>query len=99
MQYHYPTPHEAGIHIPTAVRKHLFKAGFRHGLEGGGFERVEYLRFSFRLGVRTAKLYLREVRRSRGIIEFPQRWKFRVTVEDMPSSHKNTTSHHDYHKQ
>lgn len=82
MQYHYPTPQEAGIEIPAAARKHLFKAGFRHGLQGGGLERTEYLRFSFRLGLRTAKLYLREVRRSRGIIDFPQKWKFRVRADD-----------------
>lgn len=81
MQYHYPTPQEAGIHIPPQVRKQLFDAGFRHGLEGGAVERVEYLRFSFRMGVRAAKLYLRKVRRAQSIIEFPQRWKFRIKAD------------------
>ena len=81
MQYHYPTPGEAGISIPPLARKKIFKAGFRHGLEGGGLDQVEHLRFSFRMGVRAAKLYLREVRRSQGILEFPQRWKLRVKTD------------------
>ena len=78
MQYHYPTPGEAGIKIPPLVRKKLFNAGFRHGLEGGGLDQTAHLRFSFRMGLRAAKLYLREVRRSQGIIDFPQRWKIHV---------------------
>jgi hypothetical protein len=80
MQYHYPTPSEAGVSIPPLVRKKLFKAGFRHGLEGGGLDQIEHVRFSFRMGLRAAKLYLREVRHAQGIIEFPQRRKFRVTT-------------------
>lgn len=84
MQYHYPTPGEAGVDIPTEVRQQLFKAGFRHGLEGGKVERIEHMRYSFRMGLRAAKLYLRRVRRSQGIIEFPGRLKFRVKVTDKP---------------
>ena len=76
MQYHYPLPDEVGIEKPPLARKQMFNDGFRYGLKGGRFERIEYFRFSFRMGVRAAKLYLR--RRSQGIIEFPQRWKFRV---------------------
>ena len=81
MQYHYPLPSEVGIKIPPRVRRQVFNDGFRHGLKGGGFERIPYVRFSFRMGVRAAKLYLRRVRRSQGIIEFPQVWKFRVLAE------------------
>ena len=80
MKQHYPTPHDLGLVIPLDLRKDRFDAGFRHGLEGGQLHRVEYFRRSFRLGFRAAKLYLREVRRQCGILEFPLRVKGRFTV-------------------
>ncbi len=80
MQYRYPNPQEAGVRIPPHLMEERFCAGFRHGLKGGQLNRVEYLRLSFREGFRAAKLYLREVRRSRGILEFPARWHIRVTA-------------------
>jgi len=84
MRREYPTPSEAGISIPPLVREQLCNAGFRHGLKGGSLDRAEYLRFSFRMGVRAAKLYLRHVRRARDIIDFPQRWKIRVSADFEP---------------
>ncbi len=78
MQYYYPLPSEFGIRTPPRVRQQAFNDGFRHGLKGGGLEQTGYARFSFRMGVRAAKLYLRRLRRSHGIIDFPQRWKFRI---------------------
>lgn len=74
----YPSPQEAGIRIPSHVMEDRFCAGFRHGLEGGHLDKVEYMRLSFREGYRASKLYLREVRRSRGILEFPTRWRIRM---------------------
>ncbi len=95
MPYHYPTPCEAGVDIPPQVREQLFNAGFRHGLEGGSLEQTDCLRFSFRMGVRAAKLYLRRVRRSQGIIEFPQRWKFRIRAGSYPiREYKRAVSSH-----
>jgi hypothetical protein len=47
--------------------------GFEHALKGGHLNRVEYLKLSFREGYRIGKLYLREVRRSRGILQFPMK--------------------------
>jgi len=80
MQHDYPNPQEAGIRIPPHVKEERFRAGFRHGLKGGQLNRVEYMRLSFREGFRAAKLYLREVRRSRNILEFPARWHVRITA-------------------
>lgn len=69
----YPTPRQIGITIPPDLRTDRFSAGFEHGLRGGQLDHVEYFRRSFRLGFRTAKLYLRELRRRRGVIELPRR--------------------------
>ena len=74
----YPTPQEAGIRIPPNLQKDRFCAGFRHALGGGQLDRVEYMKQSFREGFRAAKLYLRDLRRSRGIIDFPARWRLRT---------------------
>ena len=78
MDYRYPSPQEAGVRIPCHVRKDRFCAGFRHGLGGGQLDRVEYMRLSFREGFRASRLYLRALRRSRGILEFPARWQIRM---------------------
>lgn len=74
----YPTPQQAGVRIPSHLIKDRFCAGFQHGLKGGQLHQVEYLRLSFREGFRAAKLYLRQVRRSRGILEFPVCWRMRM---------------------
>lgn len=69
----YPTPREIGVAIPPHLVPERFCAGFEHALKGGQLDRVEYFRRSFRLGFREAKLYLRELRRRRGVIELPRR--------------------------
>lgn len=74
----YPTPEDIGLRIPATLRRDRFRRGFDHALRGGQLDRVECFRLSFRLGFRTAKLYLREVRRSRGILEFPMRTRVRL---------------------
>ena len=78
MAYHYPTPREIGIKLPPHLRSDRFSAGFDHGLKGGQLDHVEYFRRSFRLGFRTAKLYLREVRRQQGILQLPVRYRVRL---------------------
>ena len=78
MDNNYPTPQDAGVRIPCHLKADRFCAGFKHGLKGGHLDRVEYMRLSFREGYRAAKLYLRELRRSRGILEFPTRWRMRI---------------------
>jgi hypothetical protein len=76
----YPSPMEVGIRIPPTLKQDRFCAGFRHGLKGGQLDRVEYMKLSFREGFRASKLYLRELRRSRGILECPARWRLRMSV-------------------
>ena len=73
MLHTYPTPRDIGLRIPPSLRETRFNAGFEHALKGGQLTKVEYFRRSFRLGFRVAKLYLREVRRHRGILDFPMR--------------------------
>jgi hypothetical protein len=78
MVHHYPTPDDIGLKIPPSLRPDRFNRGFEHALKGGHLTEVEYFRLSFRLGFRAAKLYLREVRRRRGVLEFPFRARFRL---------------------
>lgn len=74
----YPSPDDVGIRIPATLRADRFCAGFEHALRGGKLERIEYFRLSFRMGFRSAKLYLRHERRRRGIIDFPMRARVRM---------------------
>ncbi len=74
----YPTPDEIGLKIPASLRKERFCRGFDHALKGGHLDDIEYFRLSFRIGYRSAKLYLREVRRHRGILQFPMRTRMRL---------------------
>lgn len=80
----YPSPQDVGIKVPSHLVADRFRAGFGHALRGGQLDHVEYFRRSFRLGFRAAKLYLREVRRSRGVLQFPgpQRLRLRTHWHD-----------------
>lgn len=78
MSYFYPKPQDVGIEVPVFLRQDRFCAGFEHALKGGQLSKVEYLRRSFRLGYRAAKLYGRELRRQQGILCFPIQHRFRV---------------------
>jgi len=69
----YPSPQDVGIHIPSHLLEERFHSGFLHALKGGQLNKSEFLRLSFREGFRAGKLYLREVRRSMGIVEFPMK--------------------------
>jgi len=78
MRYVYPAPRDIGMKIPRDIRVGRFEEGFKHALKGGHLTDVKYFRRSFRLGFRAAKLYLREVRRHRGILDFPMRGRVRL---------------------
>jgi hypothetical protein len=82
MRHSFPTPQEAGVSIPASLRADRFCAGFEHALKGGQLSQVEYLRRSFRLGYRAAKLYLRELRRRQGILTFPVQGRFKIRAID-----------------
>lgn len=71
MSWQYPTPEQAGIKIPARLIESSFCNGFQHALRGRQITRVEQLRLSYREGYRAGKLYLRELRRAQGILEFP----------------------------
>lgn len=81
MTYTYPEPQEVGIRIPLILIEDRFRAGFKHALVGGKLLKVEYLRRSFLEGFRAGKLYLRELRRAQGIINFPLQGKIRITAQ------------------
>lgn len=74
----YPTPRELGLRIPPRLREDRYCAGFAHALRGGQLDRVECLRLSFREGYRAAKLYLKLVRRRRGVPAFPVQGRMRL---------------------
>jgi hypothetical protein len=74
----YPEPDEVGIRIPPHLKQKRFRDGFRHALKGGQLDKAIYMRLSFREGYRAAKIYLRQLRRSRGILDFPARWRMRI---------------------
>jgi hypothetical protein len=78
MDYCYPDPDDVGIRIPPSLIKERFYAGFRHGLMGGQLDQIDFMKQSFREGFRAARRYLRALRRSRGILEFPARWRVRM---------------------
>lgn len=73
-----PTPADAGVKIPADLREDRFCAGFEHALRGGQLNHAECLRRSFRLGYRAAKLYLRQLHKQRGILNFPIQGRLRI---------------------
>lgn len=80
MQYAYPQPEDVGITIPSHLRTDRFCNGFRHALKGGQITEAKQLRLSFREGYRAGKLYLRDLRREMGVINFPVQGKIRFTT-------------------
>jgi hypothetical protein len=77
MTVNYPTPKDVGIEIPSQLIEQRFNAGFLHALQGKQLSSAKHFRRSFRYGYREGKLYLREVRRAQGIIEFPFKAKMK----------------------
>ena len=78
MQYSYPKPQDVNIKIPKHLIEERFQAGFQHAFKGGQLSKIEQLRLSFREGYRAGKLYLRELRRSQGILTFPVQGRMKV---------------------
>ena len=68
------------IQVPAGLIEENYKAGFQHSVSGGQMSKREHFKKSFRLGFRAGRLYLREVRRNQGIIEFPMKGKIRNTA-------------------
>lgn len=80
MSHVYPTPQDVGIKIPGHLKEGRYCSGFEHALRGGQIDRVEHFRLSFREGYRAGKLYLKELRRQRGILTFPMRGHVRLRL-------------------
>lgn len=78
MRYTYPEPTDVGIQIPPHLVATRFHCGFLHALKGGQLTQIEQMRLSFREGYRAGKLYLRELRRTRGIETFPLQGRIKV---------------------
>lgn len=76
----YPSPQEVGIRIPAHLKENRFCNGFLHALKGGQLDKREFLRLSFREGYRAGKLYLRDLRRKMGVMEFPMKARVRMRV-------------------
>lgn len=76
-----PKPEEVGIKPPAGLDPEVFQKGFDHAVAGGQLTEIEQFRRSFSEGFRAGKLFLREERRRRGIIDFPfkGRIKFKAT--------------------
>lgn len=73
-----PKPEEVGIKPPVNLDPVKFEEGFQHALKGGQLTEIEQFRRSFSEGFRAGKLYLREERRRRGIIDFPFKGKVKI---------------------
>ncbi len=70
-------PQDFGIEVPKTLIEEDFNAGFEYGMERNI---LTNFKLSFRMGFRTAKLVLKEVRRQRGILQFPMKAKFKLTA-------------------
>lgn len=70
-----PTPTEVGFDNKAIPNKAKYDAGFEHALKGAPLRDFQY---SFRMGFRAGKLFLKEERKRRGIIDFPQKLKFNI---------------------
>ncbi|MFQ5995881.1 MAG: hypothetical protein ACE5K1_12410 [Acidiferrobacterales bacterium] len=81
MRVTYPQPADVGVTMPESLQRERFCAGFRHALKGRQLSEAEHLKRSFRLGYREAKLYLRELRRRQGIVNFPIQGRFKIKVQ------------------
>lgn len=78
MAHSYPSPEDIGIRIPRNLKRESFCKGFLHALKGGQITESSQLRRSHRYGFRAGKLYLKELRRRQGIINFPAQGKIRT---------------------
>lgn len=79
MQYHYPTIDEVGIKVPAGLKEDLFRDGWNHSIRGGHLTDIKvHFKKSFRYGFRAARLYLNDVRKSRGIIPFPMKGRMKT---------------------
>lgn len=68
-------PQDFGISIPANLIEKDFCEGFEHGMESNTLTKFK---LSYRMGFRTAKLLLKEIRKQQGIINFPTQGKIKL---------------------
>ena len=78
----YPSPQEVGIKTPHHLIKARYDAGFKHALKGEQLFRTEHLKLSFREGYRAGKIYLKKLRKQKGILTFPVQGRISFRVSD-----------------
>ena len=71
------------VETPAGLIAERYQAGFQHSISGGQISKTEHFKKSFRLGFRAGRLYLKEARKSQGIIEFPMKARFKNTAVDI----------------
>ena len=72
-------PQDFGIKIPANLVKEDFVAGFEHGIKSNTLTKFK---LSYRMGFRTAKLLLIELRKQQGVLQFPMKAKFKLKAID-----------------
>lgn len=74
-------PEDFGIKIPVDLIEEDFRAGFAHGMESNT---LKIFKKSYSEGFRAAKLLCKEIRKQRGVVDFPMkaRMKFKVRDDD-----------------
>lgn len=76
-----PKPKDVGVVVPMIVDHDLFQQGWEHGLTSNRLLKREHLKASFREGFRAAKLYLKQLRADKGILELPVTGKIKFTTK------------------
>lgn len=76
-----PTPKEIGVTIPKSHNKEMFEEGFQHGLVSNKLLEHKHLKASFREGFRAAKLYLREMYKSKNVTVMSMKARIKFTVK------------------
>ena len=76
-----PKPQDVVVKAPAHVDEKMYNEGFQRAVSGGNLTERAHLKASFREGFRAGKLYLRELRKSQGIIDFPMKGKITTKVK------------------
>jgi len=64
-----------GLSVPSYLNEESYRAGFAHGMQSNT---LTIFKKSYAEGFRTAKLLCKEIRKQRGTIDFPTKWKFTI---------------------
>lgn len=68
-------PQDFGINVPADMIEEDFCQGFSDGMAG---KPLTKFKLSYRMGFRTSKLLLRDIRKKQGIISFPKQGRIKM---------------------